>query len=318
MSFKRLLTAPLLASCVLLSACPRFNNVPPPLPPPVPQGKEAFANVISRTLNTPQFLLVLRQMGLSPNDIVTYEKSTSLDGRLDDAELRDALDLNAYNAEEITRFFTKGPDTNQTLSSDKLPLADLNGDKRITRDEWIVYSHLFWLTKLKSPDGTYQSKVVMLWSRPEMSKSLEMLAPRLFSIIDADHDNVLTGDEVAAYTGVASAKTFEASQQGKVDLVDPILFTRMLQRGQGTFVRKANEMFIRLDKPPGDGLVSKNELAQGANDPANDGIPGVIQLQKETAGRLEFEKAILRAADNNPKVQKALVKMTWPELLPDP
>jgi hypothetical protein len=319
MPFLRQLLAPLLASVLLLSGCPRFNNLPAPLPLPAPPGKDSFANAVALILNGSQQLLLLRQFGLSPNEIAIYDKTTPGDNKLEEADLKLAFDLKSFDAEERTRFFSKGPDTNQTLSADKLPNADLNNDKRITFDEWLLYVHRFWLRQLNIPDAiVYQNKVVMLWSRPEMSNTLNALAPKLFSGVDLNQDGVVTGDEVAAFTGVPSGKTFEASRQGRADNVDSSVFSFMLQRGQGTFVRKANELFVRLDKPQPDGLVSKTELSNGAADPLNDFVPGNIQLQKETTGRLEFERAILHAAESNPKVQKAVVKWTWPEALPEP
>lgn len=323
MSFPRILAAtflaaPFLASVLLLSGCRQPNNLPPPLPLPQPPGKDSFANTVAILLSGSQQLLALRQMGLSSNEIALYDKTTPGDGKLEEADLKEAFDLKSFASEERTRFFTKGPDTNQTLSSDKLPQADQNGDKRITVDEWLLYGHRLWLRQLKIPEVIYQNKIVMLWVRPDMTKTLDMLAPRLFSIADGNKDGSVTGDEVAAVTGVASGKTFEASQQGVATLVDPVIFSRLLQRSQGTFVRKVNEMFLRLDKIQVDGLVSKNELAQGAKDPENEGVPGRIQLQKETAGRLELERAILLAAQNIPDVQKAVIKWTWPETLPEP
>jgi hypothetical protein len=312
-----------LTVAALLSGCPRPPSYIPmnqlaPLP-----GKESFARLIAANVPTSgspqQTHLLLRQFGLSPNEIPVFEKQGSTDGKLDETELREAFDTKNYIEEERNRFFSKGPDTNQTLPADLLPGADKNGDKRLTPDEWLLEVHQMWQRRLNpnSPDAHFQRKVVILWKRPDLPLTLENLAPRLFQQIDNNVDRVVTDEEVAAYAGISNEKTFLASQQGKPDLIDPQGFARLLQRSQATLVRNISDYFLKLDKLQVDGMVSKNELAAAVTAEPQ-GVAAFIQLPKETAGRLEFEKAVLKAAIDRPIVQKHVVKWAWPESIPEP
>lgn len=313
-----------LAAAALLSACPRPpvyipTNQLPPLP-----GKESFAKMAAQYLQTQgsggQLQLAMRNIGLSPNEVGVFEKQGTTDGKLDEAELRDAFDTSAYVNEERNRFFSKGPDTNQTLPVELLPTADKNGDRRITPDEWQYEVHYQWLLRLQKPgayDPSFLRKVVILWKRPDMTTTLENLAPRLFTNIDNNLDRVVSGDEMMAYSGISNDRTMVASQQGKPDIVDPQGFARLLQRSEATMIRNINEYFIKLDKLQVDGVVSKNELAAAvSSDPQS--VAAFIQLPKETVGRLEFERAILKAAVDRPQVQKQVVKWAWPESIPEP
>jgi hypothetical protein len=318
-----LLLQPLVAA-ILLTGCPRPPNYIPSGKLPALPGKEDFAqklNVILQGLPPgQQTQLALRNLGLSPNEIATFEKQGTTDGKLDLAELREALDTGNYINEERNRFFSKGPDTNQTLPIELLPTADRNGDKRITPDEWLLEQHYIWLRNLARPQQDperNQRKVVMLWKRPDLALALENLAPRLFQQIDNNMDRVVSDEELSAYAGINNEKTFTGSQQGKPDIIDPTGFARLLQHSQATLIRNISEYFLKLDKLQIDGMVSKNELAAAVSaDPQ--GVAAFIQLPKETTGRLEFEKAILKGAVDRPTVQKALVRWAWPESIPEP
>lgn len=313
-----------LVAAALLTACPR-----PPAYIPVNQlqplpGKEAFAKPIAMYLQGTgtgaALQLALRNISLSPNEVGQFEKQGTTDGKLDETELRDAFDTAAYINEERNRFFSKGPDTNQTLPRELLPTADKNGDNRITPDEWLLEVHYQWLQRLRntgSSDPSFLRKVAVLWKRPDLTTTLDNLAQRLFGNIDNNLDRVISGEELAAYSGISNEKTMTASQQGRPDIIDPQGFSRLLQRSEATLIRNINEYFIKLDKLQIDGVVSKNELAAAvASDPQ--GVATFIQLPKETAGRLEFEKAILKAAIDRAPVQKQLVKWAWPESIPEP
>jgi hypothetical protein len=320
---KAFLLLPFLAA-LLLSGCPRpLPYIPINQLPPLP-GKESFARFVAAHVppsgSTQQTQLLLRQFGMSPNEISVFEKQGSTDGRLDETELREAFDTGSYIDEERNHFWTKSPDTNGTLPADAMAGADQNGDKRITSDEWLLQSHRIWLQRLQSlsaPDPNYQRKAVILWKRPELALALDNLAPRLFNQIDNNVDRVVSDEELAAYAGINNERTFAATRQGRPDIIDPQGFARLMARSQATLVRNLNEYFLKLDKLQVDGMVSKNELAAAvAGDPQ--GVATFIQLPKETAGRLEFEKAVLKAAVDRPVVQKALVKWAWPESIPEP